>query len=90
MKAALKQVVKTGDPDAIIRHCNAALARFEEIGFPDSWSDWERAKEDAEFQKRLRSKWNPRRKKYSVRKNYKKYGKRTKATRRRKSRKGKR
>ncbi len=84
MKAALKRVVASGDPDAIIRHVDAAMARFEEIGYPDQWHDWERAKEDAQAQKRMKkSAWNPRRRKtkYKARKSVKKFSKRRALTR---------
>lgn len=59
LKQALKQAVASKDNDRIIRTAESALARFEAVGFPDDWSNWERAKEDAQLSKRLgRSVWN--------------------------------
>ena len=51
MKAALTRAINGKNPDKIIKLCEKTLARFEEIGFPDDWSRWERAKEDAAFSK---------------------------------------
>lgn len=69
MKAALKRIVASRDNDAIIRHVDAATSRFEEIGYPDQWQDWERAKDDAETAKRFsKPKWNPTRRRASTKK----------------------
>lgn len=35
---------------ALLCECKRALGVFADKGYPDSWSNWERAKEDAEFQ----------------------------------------
>ena len=58
LKGRLAKVVKSGDHDAIIAECDAALAEFEKsLGYPDDWSRWERAKDDATFAKRRTAKW---------------------------------
>lgn len=54
LKSALTRVKKTNDPDKIITECDRAMAIFEQKGYPDNWSDWERAKTDAEFEKMRR------------------------------------
>lgn len=51
LRASLTRAKNSGDPNKVIRECNKALARFEEVGYPDCWSNWERAKMDAEFEK---------------------------------------
>ena len=51
LKSRLTRVVNSKDNDKIIAECNRANAIFEEKGFPDNWSDWQRAKDDAEFAK---------------------------------------
>lgn len=55
LKSKLAQTVKRNNHDEIIRVCTEALGIFEKRGYPDSWADWERAKEDAEFAKRMAS-----------------------------------
>ena len=39
---------------AVVAEVDAALAVFEESGYPDSWASWERAKSDAELQLMIR------------------------------------
>lgn len=56
LKSRLTRVVNAGDPDKIIAECNSALAIFEDKGFPDNWSNWERARDDAAFAKQ-RAAW---------------------------------
>lgn len=47
-KAALTRAVKTGDPEKIAAVCKAAVAEWNEIGaWPDDWSTWQRALDDA-------------------------------------------
>jgi hypothetical protein len=46
-KAALTRAQKTGDPNTIVAVCDAAFADFDIHGWPDGWSHWERAKNDA-------------------------------------------
>lgn len=49
MKAALTRAENSGDPHQVIAVCERTLARFDEIGWPDDWARFERAKRDAEF-----------------------------------------
>jgi hypothetical protein len=55
LKAALTRAKKKG-PDAVVAEANRAMGIFEAKGYPDCWSDWERAKDDAEFEKRRSAK----------------------------------
>jgi len=52
IKSALTKAINTKRPQNIIAECDRALAIFEDRGYPDDWSRWERAKEDASFQLR--------------------------------------
>jgi hypothetical protein len=47
-KAKLKKLVKAEKWQEVVAEAEDALAYFEKTGFPDDWSDWERAKEDAQ------------------------------------------
>jgi hypothetical protein len=51
LKSKLTRVLKSKNNDAIIAECNRAMAIFEQKGYPDNWSNWERAKDDATFAK---------------------------------------
>jgi tRNA1(Val) A37 N6-methylase TrmN6 len=51
-KANLTRAIKSGEPTKIIEAADAALADFEQTGYPDDWSRWEQAKEDAEYRLR--------------------------------------
>jgi hypothetical protein len=51
---ALTKVLTRGNPNEIIATAKEALGRFEQIGYPDQWSRWQRAIDDAEHQKRLK------------------------------------
>lgn len=53
LKSNLTRAVNSGDYDRIIKTCNDALAEFERDGYPDDWSRWERARDDAEFKRRF-------------------------------------
>jgi hypothetical protein len=55
LKSKLTRAVNSKNHDNIIKTCNEAFAIFEEKGYPDSWSNWERAKDDAETAKRRES-----------------------------------
>jgi hypothetical protein len=47
-RAALTRAVKTNDPEKIAAVCKAAVAEWNEIGaWPDDWSTWQRALNDA-------------------------------------------
>jgi hypothetical protein len=49
LKTALTKAERAGDPSKVIEEAERGLAHFEEIGaYPDDWSRWERAKEDAQ------------------------------------------
>lgn len=48
-RSRLTRVINAGDPRKIIGECKRASALFEEKGFPDCWSRWERAQDDAGF-----------------------------------------
>ena len=54
LKSALAKVVATKDNDKIIAECDRAFKVFEDMGYPDDWSRWQRAKDDAEFYKSFR------------------------------------
>jgi hypothetical protein len=59
LRAALTRAIKSKDNQKIIATVNAALARFEVIGYPDQWSEWQRAKDDAEFNIRMNRTGDP-------------------------------
>jgi hypothetical protein len=48
-RAALTRAKNSGDQQKIIDACDKAFADFERYGWPDSWSEWQRAKDDAQF-----------------------------------------
>lgn len=52
LRAALTRAKNSKNNDKIIETCNKAFARFEVIGYPDQWHEWQRAKDDAIFNKR--------------------------------------
>ncbi len=64
-KSALTRAKNTGDPDKVIAAVKAFEADFENnnLPLPDSWSDWQRAADDAVFakQRSAKTRWNPRR-----------------------------
>lgn len=43
----LTRAKNKGDQQKIIDVCDAAFADFERYGFPDQWSEFQRAREDA-------------------------------------------
>lgn len=50
-KAALTRAINSKDPERVRRACIAAVTEWEAIGFwPDDWSKWQRALDDAGFQ----------------------------------------
>jgi len=58
LKSRLIRVVNSKDQGKIIAECDAAFAIFEAKGYPDNWSNWQRAKDDALFaQQRAASHW---------------------------------
>lgn len=47
-KAALTRAIKSGDRDKLIETCAKAVREWDEIGaWPDHWSRWQRALDDA-------------------------------------------
>lgn len=48
LKSALTKAEKSGDPEKLLAEAERGLSRFEATGaYPDDWSRWERAKDDA-------------------------------------------
>lgn len=48
LKAALTRAIKSGDPDKVWMACDKAVRAWEEWGaWPDDWSRWQRALDDA-------------------------------------------
>ena len=53
-KAALTRAVNTGDPEKVAAACKKAVAEWDEIGaWPDDWSRWQRALDDATYPHRI-------------------------------------
>lgn len=47
LKAALTRAVKSGNRDAVLLACAAAVAAWDEIGaWPDNWAHWQRTLDD--------------------------------------------
>lgn len=53
LKSRLTRAINSKNYQKIISECQRAFAIFDEKGYPDNWSRWERAKADASFQKSL-------------------------------------
>lgn len=49
LKKALTRAINTKDPQKVIDAARKAKAIFEAKGYPDDWSRWERASDDATF-----------------------------------------
>jgi hypothetical protein len=49
LKTKLTRAVNSKNNDNIIKTCDEAKAIFDQKGYPDSWSNWERAQVDAQF-----------------------------------------
>lgn len=49
LRRRLTTAVKSKDKAKIISTCDAAMRVFEAKGYPDDWSRWERAKQDAQM-----------------------------------------
>jgi hypothetical protein len=54
LRSALTRAKNSKDNDKVIAACKHAFARFEIIGYPDQWSNWQRARDDAENNKRMK------------------------------------
>lgn len=51
LKSKLARTIKTARyMSQIVDVCDEAFAIFDKKGYPDSWEDWQRAKEDAQVQ----------------------------------------
>lgn len=47
-KAALTRAINSGDPNKVVLACRKAVQEWDEIGaWPDHWSRWQRALDDA-------------------------------------------
>ena len=46
LRAKLTRAISTGDSVKVLSAVENAYAIFEDKGWPDDWSRWERAKED--------------------------------------------
>jgi hypothetical protein len=55
-RSRLTRAVNAGDPQRIVKVCEEAFAVFDTYahGWPDDWSRWQRAKEDAEYTIRVK------------------------------------
>lgn len=56
LKNKLAQAVRAKDHDRVIEAAREATAIFEEKGYPDDWTRWQRAREDAELAKHMAAK----------------------------------
>lgn len=52
LKSRLTRAKNSGDPRKVIEEVNRAEAVFEDKGWPDEWSRWTRAREDAQWELR--------------------------------------
>ncbi len=50
LRAALTRAINSKDPHKVIAAVAHAKARFDAVGWPDQWSNWQRAEDDARFQ----------------------------------------
>jgi hypothetical protein len=53
LKAAVTRAQNKNDWWGVVSACIKALKVFRERGYPDCWSDFERHRDDAEFQIRM-------------------------------------
>ena len=51
-KAALTRALNSREPTRVVRTAGAGLTSFEKYGYPDDWSRWQRALDDAMFAQR--------------------------------------
>lgn len=54
LKGRLTRVIRAGDPQKIIDEVDRAERIFDEKGWPDAWSRWTCARDDARLQLRLK------------------------------------
>lgn len=50
LRSKLTRAQNSKDPKKVIATVDAAFAVFEAKGYPDQWSNWQRAKDDATFE----------------------------------------
>lgn len=48
LKGRLTRAINSEDPKKIMDEAQAGMLAFEDIGFPDNWSRWQRAYDDAQ------------------------------------------
>jgi hypothetical protein len=53
LKSAVTRAKNRKDWDSIVQICDRAEAVFKEVGYPDDWSFFDRARMDANLQLRL-------------------------------------
>jgi hypothetical protein len=56
LKTKLAKALNEKSSEKIIVECRRAFSVFEQKGFPDDWSRWQRAMDDAVFAQNLSSK----------------------------------
>ena len=54
LKAALTRAKNTKDNDKVLEAVRKAFDRFDVIGYPDAYSMWQRAADDAAHYKQMR------------------------------------
>jgi hypothetical protein len=52
-KAALTRAINSRDPHKVITAAANGMVSFEQYGYPDDWSRWQRAQDDATSQIRF-------------------------------------
>lgn len=53
LKSKLTRAINSGDADTIERTVTEAFAIFDAKGYPDDWSRWTRARDDARLKARF-------------------------------------
>jgi hypothetical protein len=46
-KANLTRAIRSGDPDKVVEACTVAVRNWQGSAWPDDWSRWQRALDDA-------------------------------------------
>lgn len=52
-RAAVTRAERSGDPARVLAACDAAIVSFDAIGWPDDWTHFQRAADDASFGARI-------------------------------------
>ncbi len=50
LKGRLTRAIKTGDPRKVLAECTRAYGTFDAKGWPDCWTRWQIARDDARTQ----------------------------------------